>query len=56
MLDGMMFRYLRDTLGAWIDCDDPERVARALGVPWQDSLKEPGIGEPGAEPPRFDYH
>ena len=33
LLDGMRFRVLRDQLGTWIETDDPERVARALGVP-----------------------
>lgn len=55
VLDGMMFRYLRDSVGAWIDCDDPERVARALGVPWEENRKEAGIGQAGKEPPEFPY-
>jgi hypothetical protein len=43
ILDGATFRALRDARGAWIETDNPERVARALGVPWQDDMREPGI-------------
>lgn len=43
ILDGYQFRILRDTYGARIETDDQQKVARALGVPWQDGLKEPGI-------------
>ena len=39
LLDGFNFRGLRDTLGAWIEADSPDRVCRALGVP----EGEPGI-------------
>ena len=44
VIDGMMFRFLRDSIGAWIDSDDPDRCASALGVP----RDEPGIGKPVA--------
>ena len=44
VIDGVMFRHLRDSVGAWIDSDDPERIARALGVPWDEGDTEPGIG------------
>lgn len=38
VFDGFMLRHLRESVGAWLQTDDPERVAGALGV-------EPG--EPG---------
>lgn len=43
LLDGAQFRALRDAFGAWIETDQPERVARALGLPWQADHHEPGI-------------
>lgn len=49
ILDGAAFRLLRDLRGAWIETDDPERIARALGLPWQDDMREPGISRPVAE-------
>jgi len=55
VLDCVMFRYLRDRLGAWIDCDDPERIARALKLKWGDDQKEPGIGKQAGEPPEIDF-
>jgi hypothetical protein len=33
VVDGFFFRFLRDRLGAWIESDDPGRLASALGVP-----------------------
>ena len=33
VLDGFMFRFLRDSINARIECDDPQRVRGALGVP-----------------------
>jgi hypothetical protein len=32
ILDGYMFLHLKSQIGAWIDTDDPERVAGALGI------------------------
>lgn len=32
-MDGFMFRYLRDRVGAWIETDDPEVVFAATGLP-----------------------
>lgn len=32
VLDGFMFRFLRESVGARIKTDDPARVASALGV------------------------
>lgn len=46
VFDGVAFRYLRDSVGAWIDTDAPEQIASALGVQWQDDMREPGIGAP----------
>jgi hypothetical protein len=45
VLDGDQFRALREAFGAWIETDSKERVARALGVPWQGKFKELGIRE-----------
>lgn len=44
ILDGENFRGLRDTLGATIETDFPEKACRALGLP----AGEPGIIERGA--------
>ncbi len=44
ILDGERFRAAR-ARGATILTDAPERVAEALGVPWQADLKEPSIVE-----------
>jgi len=33
VLSGMAFRWLRDSVGAWIESNDPPRTAWALGVP-----------------------
>ena len=44
ILDGERFRAAH-ARGATILTDAPERVAEALGVPWQADLKEPGIVE-----------
>jgi hypothetical protein len=33
VIDGFMFRHLRDTVGAWLETDDAPRIASALGVP-----------------------
>lgn len=41
VFDGHIFRFLRDTVGAWIKTDDPKRICGALGVP----PNEPGIKE-----------
>jgi hypothetical protein len=43
VLDGFQFRALRNAFGAWIETDNKERVACALGVPWQGGFKELGI-------------
>src|ERR1035438_834165 len=44
VLDGFMFRHLRDTLAAWIETDEPARVAHCLGIPFQGDYQEDGIG------------
>jgi hypothetical protein len=44
ILDGERFRGAH-ARGATILTDAPERVAEALGVPWQADLKEPRIVE-----------
>ena len=41
-LSGVMFRSLRDSFGARIETDQPEKCCRALGLP----VGEPGIGRP----------
>lgn len=33
VVDGFFFRFLRDQINAWLETDDPERVAGALGLP-----------------------
>lgn len=33
ILDGFNFRVFRDTLGAVIETDNPDKVCRALGIP-----------------------
>jgi hypothetical protein len=45
VLDGFQFRALRNAFGAWIETDNKERVARALGVPCLDKSNELGIKE-----------
>lgn len=37
ILDGAMLLHLRATVGAWIETDDPARVAGALGVELDES-------------------
>lgn len=44
VLDGAAFRVLRDSHGARIETSDPARIAWALSVPWQNDVREPGIG------------
>lgn len=38
VLDGATFRNLRDTIGAWIETDRPDRVRSALGFMSDESL------------------
>ncbi len=40
VLDGFMFRHLRDSIGVWIKSDDPERVAGALGIGKEELLND----------------
>lgn len=39
ILDGATFRVLRDTFGARLETDNPERARRALGVPADEPLE-----------------
>lgn len=41
VLDGFNFRLLRDTRGAWIETDRPDRVRSALALLQDESLGEP---------------
>lgn len=41
VLDGFNFRLLRDTRGAWIETDRPDRVRSALALFQDESLGEP---------------
>lgn len=43
ILDGATFRALRDTCGAWLETDKPERARRALGVPEDEPLIPGGV-------------
>ena len=33
VFDGHQYRHLRDRVGAWFECDYPDRVVRALELP-----------------------
>ena len=50
ILDGAMFRLLRDSRGAWLETDRPDRARWALGLPTEESLGTPipslGIRDP----------
>lgn len=39
VLDGFSFRLLRDTRGAWLETDKPERARRAMGLLPGESLE-----------------
>ena len=41
ILDGLNFRYLRDSKGAWIETDRPDRVRSALVLMQDESLGRP---------------
>lgn len=41
ILDGITFRVLRDTRGAWIETDKPDRVRSALSLLQDESLGNP---------------
>lgn len=41
VLDGVTFRALRDTRGAWIETDRPDRARAALGLMLDESLGTP---------------
>ncbi len=41
ILDGMTFRALRDTRGAWLETDRPDRARSALALFDNESLGEP---------------
>lgn len=43
ILDGATFRTLRDTRGAWIETDRPDRVRSALALMDGESLGQPNI-------------
>lgn len=46
VFDGLLFRHLRDAVGAWIEADEPRRVAGALGVPTDEQgIKERAVDE-----------
>jgi len=41
ILDGATFRALRDTLGAWLETDRPDRARKALALMEDESLGQP---------------
>lgn len=40
VFDGFMFDFLRARVGAWIKTDDPARIAGALGMELNDSIRK----------------
>jgi hypothetical protein len=41
LLDGLNFRHLRDTRGAWLETDRPDRARAAMGLLQDESLGRP---------------